>query len=157
MRFSETMLGATLFILGIAVTAYAWTLPAVPGQQYGAAAFPVLIGVGFVCCALVLLVQGYRAAGSTPLISLTEWTRQPGALVAVGVTILCIVAYMLLARRVGFVPVSVVILIVMFRMLSVSWGKAIFFAVVATLVTDYVFRSLLLVPLPFGMMPRLPW
>ncbi|MCO6390801.1 hypothetical protein GTW25_07135 [Aliihoeflea aestuarii] len=156
MRFSDTMLGAMLLILGIAVTAYARTLPAVPGQQYGAAAFPTLIGVGFVCCALILLVQGLKAR-SVPLVSFTEWTRQPGALVAVGVTILCIVAYMLLARRVGFIPVSVAILVVLFRLLSVSWGKTIFFAVAATLVTDYVFRSLLLVPLPFGMMPRMPW
>ena len=156
MRFSETMLGAVLLVLGIAVAAYARTLPAVPGQQYGAAAFPTLIGLGFVGCALILLVQGYRMR-PTPPISLTEWTRQPGALVAVGVTILCIVAYMFLARRVGFVPVSIAILIVLFRMLSVSWGKVIFFAIVATLVTDYVFRTLLLVPLPFGMMPRLPW
>lgn len=156
MRFSETMLGAMLLILGIAVATYARTLPAVPGQQYGAAAFPTLIGLGFVCCALILLVQGYRSR-PTPLISLTEWTRQPGALVAVGITIACIVAYMYLARRVGFVPVSIAILIVLFRMLSVSWGKAIFFAITATLITDYVFRSLLLVPLPFGMMPRLPW
>lgn len=156
MRFSETMLGAVLLILGIAVATYARTLPAVPGQQYGAAAFPTLIGIGFVCCALVLFVQGYRSR-PTPLISLTEWTRQPGAFVAVTITILCIIAYVLLARRVGFVPVSICILLVLFRMLSVSWGKAIFFAIVATLVTDYVFRSLLLVPLPFGMMPRLPW
>ncbi len=156
MRFSDIMIGAMLLILGIAVTAYARTLPAVPGQQYGAAAFPTLIGVGFVYCALILLVQGLKAR-SVPLVSFTEWTRQPGALVAVGVTILCIVAYMLLARRVGFIPVSVAILVVLFRLLSVSWGKTIFFAVAATLVTDYVFRSLLLVPLPFGMMPRMPW
>lgn len=156
MRFSATMLGAMLLILGIVVTAYARTLPAVPGQQYGAAAFPMLIGLAFVCCALILLVQGLRTR-SVPLVSFTEWTRQPGALMAIGVTILCIVAYMLLARPVGFLPVSAAILIVLFRQLSVSWGKTIFFAVVATLVTDHVFRSLLLVPLPFGMMPRLPW
>lgn len=156
MRFSDTMLGAMLLILGIAVTLYARTLPAVPGQQYGAAAFPMLIGLAFVCCALILIVQGLRVR-SVPLVSFTEWTRQPGALMAVGVTILCIIAYMLLARRVGFIPVSAAILVVLFRLLSVSWGKTIFFAVVATLVTDYVFRSLLLVPLPFGMMPRLPW
>ena len=156
MRFSETMLGAMLLILGIAVTAYARTLPAVPGQQYGAAAFPMLIGLAFVCCALILIVQGLRAR-SAPLVSFTEWTRKPGALMAIAVTILCIIAYMLLARRIGFLPVSIAILVVLFRLLSVSWGKTIFFAVVATLVTDYVFRSLLLVPLPFGMMPRLPW
>lgn len=156
MRFSDTMLGAVLLVLGAAIATYARTLPAVPGQQYGAAAFPTLIGLAMVGCALILFVKGWQA-GSVPMIARTEWTRQPGALVAVAVTILCIVAYIFLARSIGFVPMSVAILIVLFRLLSVSWGKTALFAVAATLVTDYVFRSLLLVPLPFGVMPRLPW
>ncbi len=156
MRFSDTMLGTVLLFLGAAIAVYARTLPAVPGQQYGAAAFPTLIGVAMMGCALILFVSGWQA-GRVPLVTRTEWTRQPGALLAVCVTILCVVAYIFLARRIGLLPVSIVILLVLFRMLSVSWGKAVFFAVAATLVTDYVFRSLLLVPLPFGMMPRLPW
>ena len=83
--------------------------------------------------------------------------RRQGALTAVGVTIACVIAYVLLARRVGFVPMSIAILLVMFRMLGVDWRKAIPLAVIATFVTDYVFRTILLVPLPFGIMPRLPW
>ncbi len=156
MRFSDTMLGTVLLFLGAAIAVYARTLPAVPGQQYGAAAFPTLIGLAMVACALVLFAKGWQQ-GRVALVTRTEWTRQPGALLAVFVTVLCVIAYIFLARPVGFVPVSFAILLVLFRLLSVSWGKAIFFAVAATLVTDYVFRSLLLVPLPFGVMPRLPW
>lgn len=156
MRFSDTMLGTVLLLLGASIAIYARTLPAVPGQQYGAAAFPTLIGLAMIGCALLLFAKGWQA-GSVPLVARTEWTRQPGALLAVAITIVCIAAYILLARRIGFVPMSVAILIVLFRSLSVSWGKTVFFAVAATLVTDYVFRSLLLVPLPFGIMPRLPW
>lgn len=156
MRFSDTMLGAVLLILGIAITLYARALPDVPGQQFGAAIFPMLIGIGFAVCAVIMLARGVRA-GATPLVTRTEWTRQPGALMAVAVTIACIVAYILLARRVGFIPMSIAILLVLFRMLNVAWWKAILFAVLATLVTDYAFRTLLLVPLPFGIMPRMPW
>lgn len=156
MRFSDTMLGTVLLVLGASIAIYARTLPDVPGQQYGAAAFPTLVGLAMIGCALILFVKGWQA-GSVPMIARTEWTREPGALVAVAVTILCIVAYIFLARPMGFVPISIAILLVMFRLLSVSLGKTVFFAVTATLVTDYVFRSLLLVPLPFGIMPRLPW
>lgn len=156
MRFSDTMLGAVLLVLGIAITLYARTLPDVPGQQYGAAVFPMLIGIGFAGCALIMMARGIKA-GATPLITRTEWTRQPGALVAVAITISCIVAYILLARRIGFVPMSIAILLILFRMLGVAWWQAIIFAVGATLVTDYAFRVLLLVPLPFGIMPRMPW
>lgn len=156
MRLSDTMLGAILLMLGLAMGVYAYGFPAIPGQRYGAATFPILIAGGFVVCAIVLLVSGFRAS-PTPLVMRTEWTRKPGALTAVLITILCVIAYIVLARPVGFIPTSTAILLVMFRLLGVSWWKAIGFAIGATLLTDYIFRTLLLVPLPFGVMPRMPW
>ncbi|TKT69676.1 tripartite tricarboxylate transporter TctB family protein [Aquamicrobium sp. LC103] len=156
MRFSDTMLGAVLLVFGLAGGIYSQSFPAIPGQRYGAAAFPTAIAIGFAACGLAMLAAGWRSAG-VPLIMRTEWTRKPGALLAVLVTILCVVAYILFARTIGFIPVMTLILIVLFRMLHVPWWKAIAYAICATLVTDYIFRSILLVPLPFGLMPRMPW
>lgn len=87
----------------------------------------------------------------------TEWTRKPGAMIAVLITILCVVAYILLSRPVGFIPVTTLILIVLFRLLRLPWWQTILYAVAAALIIDFVFRSILLVPLPLGIMPRLPW
>ncbi len=150
------MLGIIVLVLGLAIGSYAATLPAIPGQRYGAATFPMLIGAGFVVCSLVLLVSGLRTHG-VALVAFTLRARHPRALTAVSLTAACVVAYILLAGRVGFIPMSVAILLVMFRMLSVAWRKAIPVALISTLVIDYVFRSFLLVPLPFGLVPRLPW
>lgn len=156
MRFSDTMLGLMVLVFGLAMGSYAITLPAIPGQHYGAATFPLVIAAGFVACAAVLVVSGLRSRG-VPLVAFTLLRRRPGAMGALGVTVACVVAYVLLAHRIGFVPMSIAILLIMFRMLDVDWRKAIVVALIATFVIDYVFRSILLVPLPFGIMPRLPW
>lgn len=156
MRFSDTMLGLMVLVFGLAMGSYAITLPAIPGQHYGAATFPLVIAAGFVACAAVLVVSGLRSRG-VPLVAFTLLRRRPGAMGALGVTAACVVAYVLLAHRIGFVPMSIAILLIMFRMLGVDWRKAIVVALIATFVIDYVFRSILLVPLPFGIMPRLPW
>lgn len=156
MRFSDTMLGTVLVIFGLVVGIYSQTFPAIPGQEYGAAVFPTAIGIGFAGCGLVMIAHGLRAAG-TPLIMRTEWTRQPGALLAVLVTILCVVAYIFVAPYLGFIPTIALILALLFRMLRTPWWQTILFAVLTAFACDFVFRSILLVPLPFGIVPRLPW
>lgn len=156
MRFSDTMLGGLLLIFGLIVGIYSQSFPHIPGQRYGAAVFPTAIAIGLAACGLVLLVRGLRTS-STPLIMRTEWTRKPGAMLNVLVTIACVVAYILLARPVGFIPMTVLILLLLFRILRVPWWQAVLYAIATALLADFVFRSLLLVPLPFGLMPRLPW
>lgn len=156
MRFSDTMLGALLVVFGLAVGLYAQSFPHIPGQRYGAAAFPVAIAIGFGACGVVLMFRGLRVA-RVPLVTRTEWTRKPGALPAVLVTILCVVAYILFAGHVGFIPMTVLILFVLLRMLRVPWWQTALVAVGAAILCDFVFRSLLLVPLPLGLMPRPPW
>lgn len=156
MRFSDTMLGAVLLVFGLALSVYSQTFPPIPGQRYGAAAFPTAIALGLLACGAVLVARGVRTAG-VPMITRTEWTRKPGAMLAVLVTILCVVAYILFSRAVGFIPMTFAILIVLFRMLRVPWWQSVLLAIATAFLCDYVFRSILLVPLPFGIMPRLPW
>jgi hypothetical protein len=156
MRFSDTMLGILLLVLGLVVGTYSQSFPVIPGQRYGAAAFPTAIAIGFAACGLILLVWGLRSAPSQ-LVTRTEWTRKPGALPAVLVTMVCVTAYIVLSRSLGFVPITTLILVVLFRMLRVPWWQTALYAFGAPLLIDFVFRSLLLVPLPFGIMPRLPW
>jgi hypothetical protein len=156
MRFSDTMLGAVLVAFGLAAGLYSQSFPDIPGQRYGAAAFPVAISIGLVACGLVLLVHGLRTA-PVPLITRTEWTRKPGAMLAVVVTVVCVIGYILLARPLGFIPTSALVLVVLLRLLRVPWWQTVLFAIGTALVCDFVFRSILLVPLPFGVMPRPPW
>jgi putative tricarboxylic transport membrane protein len=156
MRFSDSMLGGALIVFAVALAGYSWTFPAIPGQLYGAATFPIVIAIGFAGCGIALAVRGLTERG-VPLVARTEWTRRPGAIPAVLTTIALVVIYILFARRVGFIPMMMALLIVMLAMLRVPWWQTIPLAIVTTLVIDFVFRSFLLVPLPLGIMPRPPW
>jgi putative tricarboxylic transport membrane protein len=156
MRFSDTLLGILLILLGLAIGIYSQSFPPIPGQRFGAAAFPTAIAIGFGLCGLVLLVTGLRSAPA-PFLARTEWTRKAGAMPAVLVTILCVLAYIWFMRWVGFIPITLVVLVILLRMLRVPWWQSALCAVLTAFAIDFVFRSVLLVPLPFGLMPRLPW
>ncbi len=155
MRFSDTLLGGFLLAFAAAIAAYSWTLPNIPGQEYGAATFPLLIAAGLSVCAVILIARGLRTG--EPLVSRTAWTREPGAILSVVATVLVVLAYILFSRQVGFLPMMVAMLVVMFGLLKVRGWQIIPLAVATTLVIDFVFRSLLSVPLPLGVMPLLPW
>lgn len=151
------MLGVLVLAFGAVLAGFATTFPAIPGQRYGAEAFPMLIGGGFAACGIALIVRGYRRSPRVPLITLSDWARRPGALTAILVTMGLVVSYILFSEQIGFVPAMAVLLLVLFRLLRVPWAQTTGFALVGTLVLDLIFRSVLLVPLPLGIIPRLPW
>ncbi|GGA68024.1 hypothetical protein GCM10011385_22290 [Nitratireductor aestuarii] len=155
MRFSDTTIGAVFLLAGILLAWYSFNLPAIPGQAYGAATFPLLIALGFVGCSVRLLFSGVRQG--EPWLVLSDEIKNPRALAGVAVTVLLVLFYIFFADVLGFIPTAIIITFAMFLLLKVHPGKAIVLAVLAALVCDFVFRTLLLVPLPFGMIPRLPW
>lgn len=156
MRLSDPFLGAVLLLFSMAAGIYSQSFPDIPGQQYGAAAFPTAIAVLLGCCGLLLLARGL-AAGMGLSVERTAWTHRSGAVLAVLVTVLCVLAYVFLLGSIGFVPLTLAVLVLLFFMLKVPWWQIAVFAIGTTLLIDYVFRSMLLVPLPLGIMPALPW
>ena len=47
MRINDAVIGAVLVLFALAMMWHTRTFPAMPGQDYGPALFPVLIGIGF--------------------------------------------------------------------------------------------------------------
>lgn len=156
MRFSDTTIGAVFLLAGILLAWYSFKLPAIPGQEYGAATFPILIAMGFVGCSLRLLFSGIKQ-GDEPWILLSDEIKSPRALAGVAATVLLVLFYIFFAQLLGFIPTAFIVTLAMFLLLKVHVGKAIVLAVVAVFACDFIFRTMLLVPLPFGMVPRLPW
>ncbi|WP_343313440.1 tripartite tricarboxylate transporter TctB family protein [Brucella sp. BE17] len=156
MRFSDTTLGAVFLLLGVLLAWYAWQLPAIPGQQYGAATFPLLIGAGFVACSVRLLYEGIRQ-GRQPWLSMSDQIKNPRALAGVAATSLLVVFYILFAQSLGFIPTAFIVTFAMFLILKVNIVKAALLAILAAFACDFIFRTMLLVPLPLGIVPRLPW
>lgn len=155
MHISDTVIGAALVIFAIVLAVYSQTFPPVPGQQFGAALFPTLVGFGLAGCGGVLFLRGYRAGEMT--FSRSEWSHQRGGVSSALAAIAMMVVYILAQKPIGFLPVMFVLLMVMFALFKVRWLTAFIAAVLATLTIDLLFRDLLLVPLPVGITPRLPW
>lgn len=156
MRFSHTTLGAVFLLLGVLLAWYAWQLPDIPGQQYGAATFPLLIGVGFIACSVRLLYEGIRQ-GRQPWVSMSDQIKNPRALAGVAATTLLVVFYILFAQSLGFIPTAFIVTFSMFLILKVNTVKAALLAILAAFACDFIFRTMLLVSLPLGIVPRLPW
>ncbi|WP_407518618.1 tripartite tricarboxylate transporter TctB family protein [Methylobacterium oryzisoli] len=150
MRFNDALIGGVLLALAIAVFLSARTLPAVPGQQYGAAVFPMLIACGLGGCGLVLTVAGLRhwEGAVTP----APWMRSPAAWGRLALTLFLVLFYIVAAEPLGFVPVAFVLLFALIVILGGRWWVAALVAAVVTVIVAKSFGTLLLVPLPRGLL-----
>lgn len=152
MLLSDRVTG--LFVAGLGALS-AWggsRLPAVPGQDVGPAAFPMLIGGGLVICGIMIAfgighsfeVEEEPAAGPGP------WHL--GGLRAL-IPPLLLLFYVLASDRLGFLLTAFVMVLVAATALGARPKLALPLGVVAPLGVHAVFAKLLRVPLPDGILP----
>jgi putative tricarboxylic transport membrane protein len=153
MKFNDLVAGLVLILAAGAMIAYTTTFPAFPGQRYGPSLFPRILGVLIIACGLVLVWRGVaaRRAGAM-LVEIAAWVRQPRQAGAFVLVLASILFYILLAERIGFVPVATVFLLSLLLWLGVTAWKAGLIAVVATLTIYWFFAYQLRVPLPRGLL-----
>jgi putative tricarboxylic transport membrane protein len=149
MRVNDAITGFALLAFAIATFAYARTLPAIPGQDYGAAVFPMLVAAGLAGCGALLIASGLRHWQGA--VVWDDWARTHHAWTKVAVVFALVLAYILAAPAVGFVPMSVLILLIFMVMMGVRWWIAAAVAVVATVLIQQTF-GWLRVPLPLGLL-----
>jgi putative tricarboxylic transport membrane protein len=157
LKVNDAVGGAVFLAAAAAIALYARTLPAIPGQQYGAGAFPTLIAAGFAGCGLWLTVQGVRARASQPLLERAAWMRRPRAVRNLFATLALVLAYVLFSEAIGFVPIALAILFCLFVLLGVRPLPALGIAAAATLLIHAAFYKLLRVPLPWGVLEPFAW
>lgn len=153
MRVNDAVIGVVLVVFALATIAYTRTFPAMPGQDYGPALFPVLIGIGFLICGVILIAGGIRQRSTVPLVSGGEWLRSRHHLIDFLAVIGGLVVYILISDWLGFIPTAFLLLfgwLVLFRGGKPASSAAI--ALGATLVVNYAFTQFLLVPLPLGLL-----
>lgn len=147
MQRTDRWLGIGLAVLAAAILWSARDFPAVPGQKLGAGFLPTLIGLGFLLCGVALVLRSLRGQSrergdDAPVIE----EHFGSSAVIVG----AIVAYIVLAERLGFLIVVPVCLVAVFRALRVGWRPSLGWAIGGTLVVHLAFYKLLRVPLPWG-------
>lgn len=155
MRLNDAVLGALLILIAAGLAFASRNFPAVPGQDYGASAFPTLIALGFAFCGIVLVVSGLKAR--MPVVVWADWARDRTGRVNVLATIAAVIFYILVADWLGFIPTMTLILVALLRRFGVGWAATIVVAILTPLVMQYLFGSILLVPLPWGVLAPIRW
>jgi putative tricarboxylic transport membrane protein len=155
-RVNDAVVGVALVLFALAMIGYTRTFPEMPGQHYGPALFPVLIGIGLLVTGAVLIVSGLARRRTEPLFSGGDWLRSRRHVINFGAVVGGLLLYILISDRLGFIPTALLLLfgwLVLFR-----GGRplsSLLIALTVTLVVDYLFSQLLLVPLPLGVVQPL--
>ncbi|MBM3569714.1 MAG: tripartite tricarboxylate transporter TctB family protein [Alphaproteobacteria bacterium] len=153
MRLDDRLTGALLLALAIALLVYAMGLPPMPGQRYGAAAFPTVVALGLGLFSVLLIWQGWRTRRpGAPLFAWAGWVKDSRNLGNFLLSLALVGVYVAASDKIGFIPLSLAILFALFVRQGVTWGRAAAIAALATAAIQYAFASLLRVPLPRGLL-----
>jgi putative tricarboxylic transport membrane protein len=155
-RLNDAVIGVVLVLFALAVIGYARTFPAMPGQNYGPALFPTLIGIGLALAGAILIVGGVARRKTDPLVGGGEWLRSGPHLMSFLAVIGGLLLYILISDWLGFILTALPLLfgwLLLFRGGKPASSLAI--ALGVTLVVDSAFSQLLLVPLPLGLLQPL--
>jgi putative tricarboxylic transport membrane protein len=157
MKLNDAVFGLLLLALGGFVLYTVQSYPQIPGQKVGPAIFPGLIATGLCVGGVLLVIKGWVGRAATPWFAPQAWLKSPRHLLAFAVTIGSVLFYMAVSQKLGFLITSTLILTALFSVLKVRLGKALFVAVVASLVIHFAFYKLLRVPLPWGILQNYAW
>jgi putative tricarboxylic transport membrane protein len=157
MRANDAIAGGVIIAFAAAMIAITFTFPPFPGQRYGPSLFPQILGIGLIVCGLILVRRGIaarRAGGAW--VELAPWARHGRPISNVLVVLGAILAYILLADRIGFVLTAAAILLILFLWFRVRPLAAVLGAIIAVLFVDWFFGWMFRVPLPLGVLPNSP-
>ncbi|HEY7609204.1 MAG TPA: tripartite tricarboxylate transporter TctB family protein [Alphaproteobacteria bacterium] len=158
MRVSDVISGAFFLALAVFIFVYAQTLPPMPGQRYGAGAFPTVIALGLGGFSILMMAQAWRRrTPDTRWVALADWARDHTTIVNFLLALALIVVYVLLSERIGFIPLSIAMLLILFWRQGVSLRTGAIVAAAATLAIQLAFSDLLRVPLPRGILTNYLW
>lgn len=153
MHLSDRVTGAVLVVLGGAAALGGSRLPAVPGQDVGPAAFPMIIGAGLIGCGLLIAFGIGRSFEAEEEERAGEgWLFGLRALLPPGLLLL----YVVLVERLGFLLTAAGLVLAMAFAFGARPRLALPLAVAAALGLHLIFGKLLRVPLPDGLLAA-PW
>lgn len=163
MHLSDRVTGLFLALLGALSFWGGSLLPAVPGQDVGPAAFPMIIGAALAVCGTLIALGIGRSfeidepdpPGSEEVPGLARHLGRAGWLAAFLPPAL-LIFYVLAVDRLGFLLTAAILLVVAARAMGASWRLTIGLTAVAPFLVHLVFYRLLRVPLPDGLLAP-PW
>ena len=150
MQINDRIIGLLTILGGIGVIIGTLHFRSIPGQQFGAAFFPRIVGGILILCGLIMIL---KAAGGA-LVSVGDMLKGRSGLKVIAV-LLSVIAWVYLSPILGFIATTALLIAVL---AFTAGGKPV--ASIATgigmsLVLFLIFGELLRVPLPFVAIERL--
>jgi putative tricarboxylic transport membrane protein len=153
-HLSDRTTGAALVALG-GLAAWAGSrLPAVPGQDVGPAAFPMLIGFGLAACGVLVALGVGRSFEAPEDVGDAAASRLAGLRALAPPALLLFYAFA--SEPLGFLPTAAVVVLLGALALGARPALAVPLALLAPPLVHLAFYKLLRVPLPAGLLPA-PW
>ncbi|MCV0397322.1 MAG: tripartite tricarboxylate transporter TctB family protein [Rhizobiaceae bacterium] len=122
------------------------------GQNFGAGLFPLAIGSLLCLGGAVLVIEGWLKRRDEALFRLAEWTRNRSDVVNLVIVFACILVFGLFIRQIGFAVLTTLTTALLLLRFGQPWWGAVIAAVIAAAVLQYLFASLMRVPLPPGLL-----
>jgi putative tricarboxylic transport membrane protein len=150
-RANDAIAGIAIILFSVAMIALSASFPEFPGQKYGPALFPRMLASGLIVCGALLVWKGLaaRRAGA-PWVEWAPWAYDRWRLSNFMLMLGMLLLYIFASETVGFIPIALVFLAVLFLWLGVRPITAVITAAVTTLAIHWFFGTLLRVPLPRG-------
>lgn len=153
MQIQDALIGALLAALGIAVIWHVGSFPQVAGQHYGPDLFPRLAGFGLVLFGGGLILRGVRSAAGRPkLIDLPDRDSIRRGTIAALYIAGSVLGFVFLGNIVG---AQILVFAILFCGLFAAFRRpvpAVSLALGLTVAFDLIFRILLRVPIPSGIL-----
>ncbi|WP_353150083.1 tripartite tricarboxylate transporter TctB family protein [Pollutimonas bauzanensis] len=157
MKVNDALIGLMLGIFSIFVLYMALSFPPIPGQNFGAGLFPKAIGIGMLICSVLLIVQGIKNKKNEPPMAMPAWLHDKAAVFRFLLVPASLAFYFVMADFLGFLLTAGLLLLVLFLAFKVRWLTAIIVAVIGALLIHFMFYSILMVPLPWGLLETVAW
>ena len=153
MRTNDAISGLILIAASLFMIYLTLDFPDFPGQKYGPALFPRILGAALILCGGILIVRGLSARRvGGPWVELADWTRDPRRLASFVMLPVLVLVYILISDQIGFIPLAFGILLLLFLWFGTRVVLAVPIAAIATWVMYWFFAEMLRVPLPRGIL-----
>jgi len=154
-RLNDAVIGAVLIAFALVAYFEARTFPQLPGQNYGAALFPLIIAVGLGVSGLLLVASGLRTLRTVPLVNLGPAGNRAGRFFNVALVLACLVFYIVASEPLGFIPTAFLIVAILLIRLRGRPLSSLLIAAATVFAIHVAFSRWLLVPLPWGVLEPL--
>jgi len=151
MKISDTVVGAGFVAAGALVIAATLNFPTLDGGHPGPALFPRILGTLMAVFGALVSVQGLRSQDATEDVAWRRLHRNAGfvnALVVLG----CVLAYIFLVERLGFLIVGCLVMFVIMWRIQVPVSRALLISVAFTNIVYLLFAKVMRVPLSLGLL-----